>query len=140
MTSWPAKAFWLAGASALLVAIPASSQNRPAPESLLPPGFGDPQTLPPPVEKAQPQPRPRPQAPAPSATPAPGSPSTATTGTEIGGVEEVQLDQSALPRPTNYFNVPGDLQRPADMVGPLEPGNFGLGPAAFGRSNGLLLA
>ena len=50
----PNKASLLAGAALLLVAIPALSQDR-RPESLLPPGFGDPQTLPPP-EKATPRP------------------------------------------------------------------------------------
>jgi len=47
----------LAGAAALLIAIPALSQERRSPESLLPPGFGDPQNLPPPG-KATPTPRP----------------------------------------------------------------------------------
>ena len=42
MKSWPARALLLAGAGALLAAIPALGQNRDAPESLLPPGFGDP--------------------------------------------------------------------------------------------------
>ena len=58
MSSWPARALLLAGAAALATAIPASSQEREAPESLLPPGFGDPGTLPPPENKAQPAPRP----------------------------------------------------------------------------------
>ena len=48
MKSWPAKAVLLAGVAAFVVAIPALSQERDAPESLLPEGFGDPQNLPPP--------------------------------------------------------------------------------------------
>ena len=52
MKSWPAKALLLAGIGALVAGIPALGQDRDAPESLLPPGFGDPQTLPPPEEKA----------------------------------------------------------------------------------------
>ena len=56
MRSWQSRASLLAGGAALLIAIPALSQDR-RPESLLPPGFGDPQNLPPP-EKATPTPRP----------------------------------------------------------------------------------
>src|SRR5207237_1470724 len=55
------------------------------------------------------------------------------------GVEEVALDTSQLPRPSNYFTVPRGLERSTDLVGPLQPGNFGLAPDAFGRSNGLLM-
>ena len=48
------KALLLLGAAVLAVAIPALAQNRDAPESLLPEGFGDPGSLPPP-EKAGPR-------------------------------------------------------------------------------------
>ncbi len=133
MKSWPAKACLLAGA-ALLVALPALGQNRAAPESLLPPGFGDPETLPPPEEKAPVQPRTPPTAP--SATPGDSDPA----GNLLGDVEEIELDQTALPRPTNYFTIPQGSARPTELVGPLEPGNFGLGPDAFGRGNGPLWA
>jgi hypothetical protein len=45
------RALLLIGAAALAVAIPAIAQNRDAPESLLPEGFNDPGTLPPPEPK-----------------------------------------------------------------------------------------
>jgi hypothetical protein len=78
MKSWPVKAGLLAGA-ALIAAIPALSQD--APESLLPPGFGDNQNLPPPVEKAAPAPnRPAP----PAVSPATDALPTQETGTEEG--------------------------------------------------------
>ena len=54
MKSSRAKHFLLAGAAALLMAIPAASQETP--ESLLPPGFSDPETLPPPAPKEAPAP------------------------------------------------------------------------------------
>ncbi|HYN45091.1 MAG TPA: hypothetical protein VES64_00200, partial [Allosphingosinicella sp.] len=133
MKSWPAKALLLAGAGALLAALPALGQNRDAPESLLPPGFGDPQTLPPPEEKAPAQPRPQPGAPPTAADPG-------LEGNLLDGVEEVAVDPRALARPTNYFTIPEGAERPVDLVGPLEPGNFGLGPAAFGRTPGPMLA
>ena len=128
MKSWPSKALLLAGAACLLVAIPASSQDRDDPESLLPPGFGDPKTLPPPEEKgpdtppAQPRTPPVARSPALQESPDPG--------------EEDELDELERPRPTNYFSVPEGRERPVEVVGPLVPGNFGLAPQAFGRTNG----
>jgi hypothetical protein len=144
MKSWPVKGVLLAGAAVLLAAIPASGQDR-APESLLPPGFGDPQTLPPAENKAAPQPRndARPQPseaappPAPSAVPAEDA---QLTGNAIGDVEQVALDQAVIVRPLNYFTVPEGAERPVDPVGPLEPGNFGLAPDAFGAGNGFVHA
>lgn len=146
MRSWAARVSLLAVGAALLVAIPALSQER-RPESLLPPGFGDPQTLPPP-EKANPAPRPpRPETPRPTPESPPPS-SNANTETVTAnenvsetaeGVEEVRLDTSQLPRPSNYFTVPQGLERSTDMIGPLMPGNYGFAPDAFGRSNGFLL-
>lgn len=150
MRSTAARASLLAGAAALLIAIPALSQDRRSPESILPPGFGDPQNLPPP-EKATPRPpRPTPQQdatrPPPDQNAPPASSGTETvaetensTETAADGVEEVALDTSQLPRSNNYFTVPRGLERSADLVGPLQPGNFGLAPDAFGRSNGLLV-
>jgi hypothetical protein len=133
----PAKSVLLAGSAALLIAIPALSQDRP--ESLLPPGFGDPKSLPPPVEKAPPQPRPQPEG-QPSNTADPGTAvENGVAAEETPAVEEVPLTTSALPRPSNYFTVPAGAARPTDMVGPLVPGNFGLGAEAFGRTNGFLL-
>jgi hypothetical protein len=139
----PVKNLLLAGGAALLVALPALSQDRP--ESLLPPGFGDPKSLPPPVEKATPQPRPprtQPDSEGPAANTAESAGPAAENGVaaeEAPAVEEVPLTTSALPRPSNYFTVPAGQARPVDMVGPLEPGNFGLGAEAFGRTNGVLL-
>jgi hypothetical protein len=141
MSYVPAKGVLLAGSAALLIAIPALSQDRP--ESLLPPGFGDPKSLPPPVEKGPPQPRVQPQPQSegqPANTAEPGiAAENGVAAEESPAAEEVPLTTSALPRPSNYFTVPVGAARPTDLVGPLQPGNFGLGPEAFGRTNGLLL-
>jgi len=142
--SWRTRLLLAAGTGALLAALPALGQDTSAPKSLLPPGFGDNQNLPPPAPKAEPQVRPQqqqqqgPQGPAPQAQAAPAANGAEQdiTGNTVGDVEEVQLDQSALPRPTNYFNIPAGLARPVDVVGPLEPGNFGLGENAFGAAHG----
>lgn len=133
----------LTGAAALAVAIPALGQNRQAPQSILPPGFGDTQNLPPPEQKAPPaQPRPQQQAsPQQQQQQTNASASdVAGAGTEGGALEEVDLDQTQLPLPTNLFSIPAGAGRPVTMVGPLEPGNFGLGPDAFGRTNGALMS
>ena len=63
------RAWLLIGAAALAAAIPALAQNRDAPESLLPEGFGDPGTLPQPEPKQTPQPGNR-SGPAPAPAPA----------------------------------------------------------------------
>jgi hypothetical protein len=149
--SWRTKTLLLAGAATLLAALPALGQDRNAPQSLLPPGFGDNRDLPPPAQKAEPQAHPQQQqtpqqqqqasqqqasqqqaGPTPSVNAAEAD----LSGNVLSDVEEVQLDQSALPRPTNYFNIPAGLARPIDVVGPLAPGNFGLGENAFGAHNG----
>lgn len=143
----PNKASLLAGGAALLVAIPALSQDR-RPESLLPPGFSDPQTLPPP-EKATPTPRPPRPTETVRPTPEPSVPGNAGTEAVAGsenvvetataGPEEAPVDSSQLPRPSNYFTVPQGLQRTTEQIGPLLPGNFGFAPDAFGDTNGFLL-
>jgi hypothetical protein len=142
--SWRTKLLLAASAGALLVALPALGQDASAPKSLLPPGFGDNQNLPPPAPKAEPQARPQQQqqqgpqqqTPQVQAAPTANGAEPDITGNSLGDVEEVQLDQSALPRPTNYFNIPAGLARPTEMVGPLEPGNFGLGENGFGAAHG----
>lgn len=130
MKSWPARLALLGGAATLLVAIPALSQERDAPESLLPPGFGDPQALPPPEEKGPSTPGPQPGRP-------PTEPSPALQ--ETSELDEEELDPLERPRPINYFSIPEGAARPVDMVGLLEPGNFGLPPNGFGRVNGAYL-
>ena len=133
-----AKALLLAGAGALVIALPVLGQSRDAPESILPPGFNDPQTLPPAENKAAPQQAPERPAFQPGVPgPAPAAP---PSGNTLGDVEEVALDQAAIPRPTNYFTIPEGAARPIDFVGPLEPGNFGLGPNAFGAGDARLYA
>jgi hypothetical protein len=138
--SWRAKALLLAGAGALAASLPVLGQSRDAPESILPPGFNDPANVPPPENKAAPQQPDRPpaqqSAPSTAATPT-GDP---LQGNALGDVEEVALDQAAIARPTNYFTIPEGAARPTDPIGSLDPGNFGLGPGAFGPGDGRLHA
>jgi hypothetical protein len=123
------RAWLLIGAAALAAAIPALAQNRDAPESLLPEGFGDPGTLPPPEPKQTPQPGNR-QAPAPGQAPARADELIRELTTPA------EPDPLEAARPTNYFSIPVGTSRPTDVVGLLEPGNFGLAPNAFGGDGG----
>ncbi len=139
MKSWLNKLVLITGVATLAVAIPAASQERDSPESLLPPGFGDPEAQPPPVEEPSPQPGaqvPEPQQPA-------ATTSNRNNAAPIDGLAEVDASEvEALEdlRPTNYFSIPEGAGRSVEQVGILEPGNFGLGANAFGNAGGAYLA
>lgn len=124
---------WLLGAAgglAALLALPAAGQDSP--ESLLPPGFGDPVV--PPGEAAPAAPRPGQPAPllpsAPSAAPVTAS-SADGAGTEIADAQE----EIAPP-----VEIPDFARRPIDIAGPLGPGATGMDGAAFGTANGRFLS
>ncbi|HYD37502.1 MAG TPA: hypothetical protein VEA60_07805, partial [Allosphingosinicella sp.] len=136
MKPWRARLLILAGASALAFAIPAAGQREKAPESLLPPGFGEP-------------PAPAPKEPAPDnmaspATPAPRPPSTGVPvapgalPVQDSALEDLEaLAEQKLPPP---IEIPAASRRPTNPVGPLRADNWGLGPAAFGNANGRFLS
>jgi len=123
MKSWRTRGLLLAGA-ALFAALPAFSQESP--ESLLPPGFSDPETLPPPVENTS-----RPPAPTPTELPSVEQSNT---------LADEELDPLDMPRPSNYFSIPEGRTRSTDVIGILTPGNHGLAENAFGSANGGWLA
>ena len=140
MKSWRSKLLLLAGVATLAVAIPAASQESP--ESLLPPGFGDPGTAPPPPP---PDSVPSQQTPPGfgSEQPPSSAPTAPRSSAPIDGLAEVdEADVEALEagRPINYFSIPEGAERPVDVVGVLDPGNFGLGTGAFGNAGGAYLA
>jgi hypothetical protein len=147
-----AKLLLLAGGAALAFAIPAMGQREKGPESLLPPGFGEP---PPPAPKA-PAPRPsgprEPQSDTPAA-PSPGSP--APPAPVVAAQPETQrpaapltiedaaaedLEASAQPHLPPPIEIPEASRRPNNPVGPLRPDNWGLGLDAFGGANGRFLS
>lgn len=120
---------------ALLGAWPALSQD--APESLLPPGFGDPvPPAPPPGPRpATPAPAPAPsQAPAPLPTvqPLPGQPVAGADTGELAGEGEAVAD--ALP------GLPPEPLITIDSVGPLLDIDGGMGNGAFGGTDGQTLS
>jgi hypothetical protein len=117
----------LAGVAGLALSLPAIGQR--APESLLPPGFGE----------SQP-------APAPTATPTPGAPgptSLLPPGTlpteEVSTGDELAGDEADEEKKDEPVELPDAARRPIDVVGPLTDDNGGLGEQAFARANGLFL-
>ncbi len=99
-----------AGTALIGMALPAIGQE--APESLLPPGFSEPPR------------RAAPPAPAPAATPLPAQSSPANPDAAALSETPLQALRGNGPR------------RPLDRVGLLEPRNGGMGPTAWGRTDG----
>jgi len=138
MRRWRARGLLIAGVAALAAAIPALGQDSP--ESLLPPGFGDPE----PAPKDEPRDTPAepsgtvPADPANAAAPAP-SPTEAPVQ-EVTDSAQQDLEQLPRVRPSYTQDVPEDLRRPTDVVGPLDPSSWGLGPNAFGTGQGAYLS
>jgi hypothetical protein len=118
-----------AAAGALALALPAFGQG--APQSLLPPGFGDEPASTPPPTPAQPS--------------TPGVP----VGDYIPGVGNTNTPTAAAaptppPEATAEATPPSDELPPAarrspDIVGPLGPDDTGLGPDSFGSADGRFL-
>ena len=122
----PALIALAAGLVGLAIAIPALGQNGP--ESLLPPGFGEP-------------PPPAPPAAAPSA-PADDLPGLALTPPDAAPGAEVPLtpeEEAAAAQDAAQKELPDAARRPIDLVGPLGAGDGGLGEDAFGRADGRFL-
>ena len=137
---------WLAlGAAGLSIAIPVVAQQ--APESLLPPGFGDPSP-----ERPTPAPSPtqRPSAPG-TPAPAPGQPPAtvqqlpsgpsvvdfgmAQPGTD-NAVAEAELSDEELAAQKAKYDLPDSARRSLDRIGPLTPDTGGYAPNVFGNARG----
>lgn len=131
MKSWRTKYLCLAGAASLLAAIPAFGQQDD-PESLLPPGFGEPDApLPPRDDPPPPRDDDPPPAPPPPVRDAP----TVISNSATEDLEEL----GPLVEPPEPIEIPEASRRSTEFVGPLGPDNWGLGQDAFGSANGRLL-
>jgi hypothetical protein len=136
MKPWRARLLFLAGGAALAFAIPAAGQREKGPESLLPPGFGEP-----------PPPEPKERTPDNAAAPAPPAPAPSPTGVPVApgalpvqdsALEDLEaLSEQQLPPP---IEVPQGSRRPTNPAGPLRADNHGLGLDAFGNANGRFLS
>jgi hypothetical protein len=135
MKPWRARLLLLAGGAAFAFAIPAAGQREKAPESLLPPGFGEP---PPPAPKEPSPDATNAASPSTPARPPPSSAPSAPLAVEDSAAEDLEaLAEQNLPPP---IEIPEASRRPTNPVGPLRPDNWGLGLDAFGHADGRFLS
>jgi len=123
----------IAGLATAVLAIPAIGQD--APESLLPPGFGD---SAPPEET-----RPAPTAPAPERQPSQDNGASLpeqllTPGENEEGDEDSEAEDEELAR--QKHDLPPYARRSLERIGVLTSRTNGLAPNAFGRSGGQYLS
>ena len=134
MTNWASKRL-LAGAAVALAlgafAIPAIGQDQ-SPESLLPPGFGDPAPAPAPGEPAAPDQPATPGGaivqPLPGTEPLPGEEASEADDAETEDEEEVAEVDS--------FDLPPEARRDPSLVGVLTPENGGYPATVWGNVSG----
>ena len=118
----------LAAAVVALFAIPVLAQDKP--ESILPPGFGEPAPAPT-------------QSPAPSPTPGPETQpaesgavvETGLSGLTLGEVADAMVVEVAPP-----IELPSAARRDPSTVGPLPAAQTGFGDNPWGRSSGVFLS
>jgi hypothetical protein len=119
----------LAGTAALavLLALPAIAQDRP--ESLLPPGFGDPATVASePVQNTQSPPRPS------TTSPSSGS---STVGAGVEAVDLLSpLEELLTAKPVQQVEYPRDARRDPRFAGVLDPAALDLGTRPWGAASG----
>ena len=144
----PRSSVWLFGAALLAIAAaigPAVGQQS-APESLLPPGFGD-------APPAAPTPAPVRAAPAgdtpsvpltlsPADLEGPPVAARAPSAATPADPDAVPIDDAVVAEdaaPEELYDVPEAGRRPVDYVGPLGEG-AGLGTGAYGRADGRFLS
>ncbi|MBU1256890.1 MAG: hypothetical protein KJ549_00080, partial [Alphaproteobacteria bacterium] len=131
------KAKWAFGSFALALALPVVAQQ--APESLLPPGFGDAPETPAPAP-ARPVPAPTPGGvPAPALNPA-TPPDLALLPDEAANAAEEELTPEELAAQKAKYDLPETARRSLDRIGPLTPATRGMEPNAFGNQSGKFLA
>ncbi len=121
-------------------ALPALGQDKP--ESILPPGFGDPTPAPAP-------PRPQPVQPGPALAPPPGvppalSPPLSDAGPVLPTPGATPSPGATPPAPTDFAafvraDMPAYARRSLARVGVVGPAEGAMGPRAFGRADGRFL-
>ena len=134
------RAKWALGSFALALALPVVAQQ--APESLLPPGFGDAPEAPTP---APPPARPAPGTPAASSPPTftpilPPDPSLLAEADNATAEAEEELTPEELAAEKAKYDLPDTARRSLARIGPLTPRTRGLEPDAFGNQSGKYLA
>lgn len=128
----------VSGLALVALAIPALGQE--APESLLPPGFGDPvptDTAPPPAQPGQPQPQQtrQPTSILPIPIPVPNGGQLSELTDEAKSAEDEKEEAEVDP-----YDLPPEARRSPDFVGALTADNGGLGAGAWGNARGRYLS
>lgn len=113
-------------ALALAAALPVIAQDRP--ESILPPGFGDP---------AAPAPQPAANNSAPATRP--DSTRQSVEGSAVEIVEALLGDELAAARPVSQVEYPRSARRDPRVAGTLDPVELGIGTQPWGGANGKAL-
>ncbi|SEI81095.1 hypothetical protein SAMN05518849_101991 [Sphingobium sp. AP50] len=139
---WPrGNAKWALGSFALALALPVVAQQ--APESLLPPGFGDAPEAPPAAQPSRPT-QAAPTAPAPGSPSAPMvqplNPATPPDLSLIANAAEDELTPEEIAAQKAKYDLPDTARRSLDRIGPLTPQTRGFEPDAFGNESGKYLA
>ena len=124
----PSKLLLTAVAVVAVFAIPALAQNKP--ESILPPGFGDPA----PATAQSPTPSPKPS---PEAQPAE---SGAVVETGLSGLTASEAADAMVVEVAPPIELPSTARRDPTMVGPLPAVQTGFGDNPWGRSSGKFLS
>lgn len=141
---WPrANAKWALGSFALALTLPVVAQQ--APESLLPPGFGDAPEAPPAPRPAQPASGApvavRPPGAAPSAPMVqPLNPAVPPDLSLVQNAAEDALTPEEIAAQKAKYDLPETARRSLDRIGPLTPQTRGFEPDAFGGESGKYLA
>ncbi|WP_176597686.1 MULTISPECIES: hypothetical protein [Sphingobium] len=133
---------WALGSFALALALPVVAQQ--APESLLPPGFGDAPASPAPAPSQPARPAQGPAAPTTAAPSVPVQPpSFAVTDDSADSTDNAAaegLSEEEIAAQKAKYDLPENAHRSLDRVGPLTPERLGLAPNAFGAQSGQFLA
>lgn len=130
---------WAIGSFALALALPVVAQQ--APESLLPPGFGD-------APEAPSASAPRVAQPAPGAAAAPDGamvqPLLPPDGLDPALAEAANAAEEMTPEELAAekakYDLPDSARRSLDRIGPLTPATHGFDPDSFGGQSGKFLA
>lgn len=124
----------LAGVAALAIALPVIAQQ--APESLLPPGFGDP------VQEAPPTSRPGQPSLDPSVPPSILPPDVIDEAAPMDSSNAAanNMSDEEIAEEKEKYDFPDSARRLLTRIGPITPATGGLAPDAFGRSPGKFLA
>ncbi|MFC4291718.1 hypothetical protein ACFOWX_04730 [Sphingorhabdus arenilitoris] len=125
----------MASAAAVIIAIPVVGQD--APESLLPPGFGDPPPAPPPPPPSsgpQPSSSTQPSRPSQSGSSVGSAPKAAASSSDEDEEEGDEEEEDRI-----VFDVPPAGERSLKQIGVISAANGGFAVNAFGDADGAFL-